>query len=166
MTVFLACGGPIRRSMFHGPDGSITVGLPGLGRRVGGDVSTELSVRARAAKCGTGPSTADSARRRRLWQGNQRRASEAIACLAYIASNARSLINYGERFRSGERISSRLAESTINAVVSNRFAKRQPMPWTKRGAHLLLRTRIPPCMKRSDHYSNDGPGPAHDTGFG
>jgi hypothetical protein len=40
--------------MFHGPDGSITVGLPGLRRRVGGDVSTELSVRARAAKCVVG----------------------------------------------------------------------------------------------------------------
>ena len=45
----------------------------------------------------------------------------------YIASNAGSLINYGERFRSGERISSCLAESTVNAVISKRFAKRQQM---------------------------------------
>jgi len=59
----------------------------------------------------------------------------------YIASNASSLINYGERFRSGERISSCLAESTVNAVISKRFAKRQQMQWTKRGAHLLLQTR-------------------------
>jgi hypothetical protein len=59
----------------------------------------------------------------------------------YIASNAGSLINYGERFRAGERISSCLAESTVNAVISKRFAKRQQMPWTKRGAHLLLQTR-------------------------
>ncbi len=56
----------------------------------------------------------------------------------YIAS---SLINYGERFRAGERISSCLAESTVNAVISKRFAKRQQMQWTKRGAHLLLQTR-------------------------
>jgi hypothetical protein len=56
----------------------------------------------------------------------------------YIASNASSLINYGERFRAGERISSCLAESTVNAVISKRFAKRQQMQWTKRGAHLLL----------------------------
>jgi len=56
-------------------------------------------------------------------------------------SNAGSLINYGERFRSGERISSCLAESTVNAVISKRFAKRQQMQWTKRGAHLLLQTR-------------------------
>jgi len=59
----------------------------------------------------------------------------------YIASNAGSLINYGERFRSGKRISSCLAESTVNAVISKRFAKRQQMQWTKRGAHLLLQTR-------------------------
>ena len=59
----------------------------------------------------------------------------------YIASNAGSLINYGERYRSGERISSCLAESTVNAVVSKRSAKRRQMQWTKRGAHLLLQTR-------------------------
>jgi hypothetical protein len=41
----------------------------------------------------------------------------------------------------GERISSCLAESTVNAVISKRFAKRQQMQWTKRGAHLLLQTR-------------------------
>jgi len=101
-----------------------------------------------------------------LWHGNQYRASEEIAFLeddvdglamdyphlnkfgraahefaVYIASNASSLINYGERFRSGERISSCLAESTVNAVISKRFAKRQQMQWTKRGAHLLLQTR-------------------------
>ena len=44
---------------------------------------------------------------------------------AYITSNAGSLINYGERFQSGERISSGMAESTVNAVVSKCFAKRQ-----------------------------------------
>ncbi len=101
-----------------------------------------------------------------LWHGNQHRAGEKIAFFeddvdglevgypnlgkfvraahefaVYIASNAGSLINYGERFRSGERISSCLAESTVNAVISKRFAKRQQMQWTKRGAHLLLQTR-------------------------
>lgn len=59
----------------------------------------------------------------------------------YIKSNASSLINYGERYRAGERISSSLAESTVNAVSSKRFAKRQQMQWTARGAHLLLQTR-------------------------
>jgi hypothetical protein len=59
----------------------------------------------------------------------------------YIKFNANSLINYGERYRAGERISSSLAESTVNAVISKRFAKRQQMQWTPRGAHLLLQTR-------------------------
>jgi hypothetical protein len=61
--------------------------------------------------------------------------------VVYITSNTASLINYGERYRAGERISSCLAESTVNAVISKRFAKRQQMQWTKRGAHLLLQTR-------------------------
>ncbi len=30
----------------------------------------------------------------------------------------------------------------MNAVISKRFAKRQQMQWTKRGAHLLLQTRV------------------------
>jgi hypothetical protein len=101
-----------------------------------------------------------------LWHGNQYRAGQIIESFlidvddlevdypnvgkfgrashefaVYIASNVGSLINYGERFRAGERISSCLAESTVNAVISKRFAKRQQMQWTKRGAHLLLQTR-------------------------
>jgi hypothetical protein len=47
----------------------------------------------------------------------------------YITSNAGSLINYGER------ISSCLAESTVTAVISKRFAKRQQMQWTPRGGN-------------------------------
>ena len=34
-----------------------------------------------------------------------------------------------------------MAESTVNALVSKRFAKRQQMQWTKRRAPLLLQTR-------------------------
>jgi hypothetical protein len=59
----------------------------------------------------------------------------------YIESNLNSLINYGERYRAGEPISSSIAESTVNTVISKRFAKRQQMQWTPRGAHLLLQTR-------------------------
>ena len=59
----------------------------------------------------------------------------------YIASNTASLINYGERYRSGERISSAFVEATVNAVVSKRFSKKQQMQWSRRGAHLLLQTR-------------------------
>ena len=116
-----------------------------------------------------------------LWHGNQYRAGETISFFlddvdalevdypnlskfaraaqefsVYIASNTGGLINYGERFRAGERISSCLAESTVNAVISKRFAKRQQMQWTKRGAHLLLQTRTQRSMARSGLSSRNG----------
>ncbi len=68
-------------------------------------------------------------------------AGSAQEFAVYIRSNAGSLINYGGRFRSGERISSAMAESTVNAVIGKRFAKRQQMRWTRRGTRLLLQTR-------------------------
>ena len=45
---------------------------------------------------------------------------------------------YGERFRSGERISSAMAESTVNAVVSKRFAKRQARQSSIQSGYQLL----------------------------
>jgi hypothetical protein len=64
-----------------------------------------------------------------------------VAMGVYIVANTGDLINYGERYRAGERRSSCLAESAVNAVISKRFAKRHQMQWTKRGAHLLLQMR-------------------------
>jgi hypothetical protein len=101
-----------------------------------------------------------------LWHGNLQRASRVIEDFeagvdaldvdypnlrrfakathefaVYIADNADSIINYGERFRAGERISTAFVEATVNTVIGKRFAKRQQMQWTQRGAHLLLQTR-------------------------
>ena len=59
----------------------------------------------------------------------------------YIANNAHAIPNYAERWRYGERVSTAFVESTVNLVVGKRFAKRQQMQWTPRGAHLLLQTR-------------------------
>lgn len=59
----------------------------------------------------------------------------------YIHRNAGSVVDYGERFRAGERISSGFVESAINQIVAKRFSKRQSMRWTRRGAHLTLQTR-------------------------
>ena len=59
----------------------------------------------------------------------------------YISRNASSVIDYGERYRAGERISSGFVESAINQVVAKRFSKRQSMRWTRHGAHLQLQTR-------------------------
>ena len=59
----------------------------------------------------------------------------------YSAHNAASISNYGERYRNGERISTAFTESTINQVVSKRLVKKQQLPWTPKGAHLLLQVR-------------------------
>src|ERR687884_254473 len=42
----------------------------------------------------------------------------------------------------GEAIATGFVESTVNQVVSKRFCKKQQMQWSKRGAHLLLQTRV------------------------
>ena len=62
----------------------------------------------------------------------------------YIENNANFIPNYGERYRSGERISTGFVESTVNQVISKRMVKKQQMQWSQRGAHLLLqiRTRV------------------------
>ena len=59
----------------------------------------------------------------------------------YIENNAASIPNYGERYRNGEAISSTVAESTVNQVISKRLVKRQQMRWSPEGAHLLLQVR-------------------------
>ena len=59
----------------------------------------------------------------------------------YIKANSQFIPNYGERYRHGEAVSSAVAESTVNEVVSRRMAKKQQMRWTQKGAHLLLQVR-------------------------
>lgn len=101
-----------------------------------------------------------------LWHGNVPDALEAIENLAwqcaavaetdsrakklakvlaefqgYIENNRGAIPNYGERYRNGEAISSAIAESTVNQVISKRMVKKQQMQWTPQGAHLLLQTR-------------------------
>jgi hypothetical protein len=60
----------------------------------------------------------------------------------YIVNNSHLIPNYGERYRNGEAIATGFVESTVNQVGSKRFCKRQQMQWSKRGAHLLLQTRV------------------------
>jgi hypothetical protein len=61
---------------------------------------------------------------------------------AYIVNNRDVIPHYGARYRRGETIATAFVESTVNSVLSNRVVKRQSMQWTKRGAHLLLQTRV------------------------
>jgi hypothetical protein len=59
----------------------------------------------------------------------------------YINLNRSFIPNYGERYRHGEAVSSAIAESTVNEIISRRMAKKQQMRWTQKGAHLLLQVR-------------------------
>jgi hypothetical protein len=59
----------------------------------------------------------------------------------YIRANASCIPNHGQRYRSGEVISSAFVESTVNQVVSKRMVKKQQMRWTPEGAQLLLQVR-------------------------
>jgi hypothetical protein len=61
--------------------------------------------------------------------------------VTYIGNNVAAITDYAEGWDHGEIISTAFAESTVNLVVSRRFAKKQQMQWSKKGAHLLLQTR-------------------------
>lgn len=60
----------------------------------------------------------------------------------YVENNSHLIVNYGEKWRYGEAISTGFVESTINEVVTKRMVKKQQMQWTYEGAHYLLQTRV------------------------
>lgn len=60
----------------------------------------------------------------------------------YIRNNASELVNYAARHRRGLPISSSIAESAVNLVVSHRMAKKRQMRWTDEGAHCLAQVRV------------------------
>ena len=72
----------------------------------------------------------------------QRKLSKTVAEFrGYIRANATGIPNYGERWRTGEAISSAFVESAVNQVISKRMVKKQQTRWTPRGAHLLIQVR-------------------------
>lgn len=105
----------------------------------------------------------------RLWHGNASDALTSVECMAddvvnaleddpvsaplrklgktlgefatYISNNVGYIVDYGERFRAGERISTGFVESVVNQIVDKRFDKRQSMRWTPTGARMMLQTR-------------------------
>src|SRR4051794_8222739 len=85
--------------------------------------------------------TADVAVLNTAYPGLKRLIKAAAGLATYIANNAAAIVNYSERWHNGERISTAFVESTVNLVISRRFAKKQQMQWSKVGAHRLLQTR-------------------------
>ena len=60
----------------------------------------------------------------------------------YLRSNAQYLVNYARRHNKGLPISSSIAESAVNEIVSWRMAKKRQMRWSDEGAHLLAQVRV------------------------
>ena len=84
---------------------------------------------------------ADVAALNTAYPGLKRLIKAAAGLATYIVNNVVAIVNYSEGWRKGERISTTFVESTVNRVVSRRFAKKQQMQWSKVGAHLLLQIR-------------------------
>ncbi|SOE86862.1 hypothetical protein SAMN05446935_7379 [Burkholderia sp. YR290] len=61
--------------------------------------------------------------------------------IGYLENNQRFIVNYGDRYRHGEPITSSFVESAVNQVVSKRFVKRQQMAWRPAHAQGLLQVR-------------------------
>ena len=123
-----------------------------------------------------------------LWHGNVYRAHDEIADLqfdaegletdypnmrkfltaigdfqSYIASNNAILINYGERYRSGGRVSSAFVEATVNAVISKRFAKKQQMQWSRTGPSSAAKPHADPRRSLRSTFRQWYPGMANDN---
>jgi hypothetical protein len=60
----------------------------------------------------------------------------------YLRNNAHTLVNYGARYCKGLPISSSIAESAVNQLVSHRMAKKRQMRWTDEGAHCVAQIRV------------------------
>ena len=68
--------------------------------------------------------------------------SALSALRMYIGNNRHVIPHDGQRDRLAVAIATGCVESTVQEVVSNRCWKKQQMPWSKPGAHVLLQTRV------------------------
>lgn len=60
----------------------------------------------------------------------------------YVELNRDSMPNYGERYRSGTRISTSFAESSVNEIIAHRMSKWQQMRWNRYTVSAFLRVRV------------------------
>jgi hypothetical protein len=115
-------------------------------------ITRSASWRARSGFCGTVTSTRVCSvstlielieHDERVPEGPERRklARTLNELYDYLESNRDLIPDYGDRRRHGEAISSSIAESTVNHVISRRFVKKQQMRWQPETAHLLLQVR-------------------------
>ena len=74
-------------------------------------------------------------------QAKTKLAAKLEEVLTYFDNNQAFFVNYGDRYRHGEPISSSFVESAVNQVVNKRFSKKQQMEWTDQNANSLLQVR-------------------------
>jgi len=74
-------------------------------------------------------------------QTKEKLTSRLFELFHYVEDNAAYLVNYAQRYREGLPISSAMAESVVNQVISRRFVKKQQMRWTPEAAHGVLQVR-------------------------
>ena len=86
----------------------------------------------------------------------------------YIRDNP-GLVNYARRHHKGLPVSSSIAESAVNQVVSLRMAKKRQMRWSDEGAHLLAQVRVHEIngelRPRAIPFPLPSPRPTHDPGW-
>jgi len=68
---------------------------------------------------------------------------------SYVRGNRQYLANYGAGHRKGLPISSAIAESAVNQVISHRMAKKKQMRWSEKGAHAMAQVRAAELNCRS-----------------
>lgn len=59
----------------------------------------------------------------------------------YLVQNKTSMVDYCDRYWSGQPISSSPAESAANSLVNARMNKKRQMRWSPIGAHRVLQVR-------------------------
>ena len=58
-----------------------------------------------------------------------------------MEQNRGFIVDYAERHRYGERVSTGFVESAVNQMLAKCLVKRQQMQWTKKRVHLLVQAR-------------------------
>jgi hypothetical protein len=70
----------------------------------------------------------------------------------YVYSNIGSLMDYGQAWRDGERVSTANIESTVNQLINQRMCKKRQMRWSRLGAQLMLHVRTAHLNGRLERY--------------
>lgn len=74
--------------------------------------------------------------------GPRSRLLDAVWVLQLFGRQRLLLVGYAKRYLRGQRIVTAVVESRVNRVIGRRLTKKQPMRWSRLGAHLLVQIRV------------------------